>query len=93
MSEDNVKDVCSSYVKRQDAPFPIILTQLQRKQFRALMLWVKDRARAQVLVEFPDGKTAAELRAELNQALECKKCCKEHKKVGELYHDHTLLTN
>ena len=43
MSEDDVKDACTSYAKRTDGPFPIILTQLQRKRFKALMLWVKDR--------------------------------------------------
>ena len=91
MSEDNVKDACSSYyAKRTDAPFPIILTQLQRNRFKALMLWVKDRVRAQVPVEFPDGSTAAELRTALNEAQERQQRRKEQKKVGESYLNHSF---
>ena len=90
MTEDDVKDACTSYAKRQDAPFPIILTQLQRKRFKALMYWVKDRVRAQAPVEFPTGMVAAELRDELNKALERQTRRKEQKKVGESYLDHSF---
>ena len=30
MSDADVKDVCSSYAKRTDKPFPVILTPLER---------------------------------------------------------------
>lgn len=48
-------DACASHAKRTDGPFPVNLSQLQRKQFKALMCWVKDRVRAQAPVEFPNG--------------------------------------
>ena len=83
MSESEVKDACASYAKRTDAPFPIILTQLQRKRLKALMLWVKDRVRAQAPVTFPNGTTGAQLRAELNDAIEREARRKEQKKVGD----------
>jgi len=46
MSVDDVKDACTSYAKRMDAPFLIIFIQTQKKKFKALMLWVKDMVRA-----------------------------------------------
>ena len=88
MSEEDVKDACASYAKRQDAPFPIILTQLQRSRFRAMMLWVKDRVRARAPVEFPSKVTAAELKTALNDAQDRQKRRKEQKKVGESYLDY-----
>ena len=55
MSENDVKDACSSYAKRTDGLFPIVMTTLQKQRMKALMLWVKDMIRAQVDVDFEDG--------------------------------------
>merc|ERR1712232_528131 len=90
MSEDEVKDDCTSYAKRQDGDFPVILTQLQRQQLKALMLWVKDKVRAQQPIEFPDRFGNAELNDQLADALSRESMRKEQRKVGESYHDHTF---
>eukprot|EP00546_Thalassionema_frauenfeldii_P004541 CAMPEP_0178917842 /NCGR_PEP_ID=MMETSP0786-20121207/13484_1 /TAXON_ID=186022 /ORGANISM="Thalassionema frauenfeldii, Strain CCMP 1798" /LENGTH=274 /DNA_ID=CAMNT_0020591463 /DNA_START=123 /DNA_END=948 /DNA_ORIENTATION=+ len=87
LTEDDVKDLCSSYAKRTDNPFPIILTPTQRKRFLALVLFVKDSIRAQVVPSFEDGTTAQELRDILDEALQQEKTRKEQKKVGESFHD------
>jgi len=87
LSEEDVKDLCSSYVKRTDGAFPTILTPAQRKRFLALVLFVKDRVRAQVVPSFPNGTTPGELRTTLDEALQREKTHKEQKKVGESFHD------
>ena len=87
LTDDDVKDLCSSYAKRTDGDFPIILTPTQRKRFLALTLFVKDSVRAQVVPSFPNSATAAELRATLDEALQREKTRKEQKKVGESFHD------
>jgi len=40
MTEEDVRDACSSYTKRTDGAFPIILTPIQKQQMKALTLWV-----------------------------------------------------
>ena len=45
MSDEDVRDTCASYAKRQDGAFPIVLTPIQRQRMKALVLWVKDRDR------------------------------------------------
>ena len=52
------------------------------------MLWVKDMVRAQQPVEFPNGTTAAELNALLDEALLRHERRKEQKKVGEALYNH-----
>ena len=69
MSDEDVKDACASYAKRTDGVFPVILPQLQRQRLRSLVLWVKDKIRAQAAVEFPDGTPANELNQLLSDAL------------------------
>ena len=90
MSEDKVKEACTSYAKRQDGDFPVILTQLQRQRLKALTLWVKDMVRAQLPVEFTDGLANAEVNDALADALSRESLRKEQRKVGESYHDHTF---
>ena len=70
MSEEDVKETCSSYAKRSDGSFPIILTVIQRQRLKSLVMWVKDMVRAQQPISFPNGMTAAQLRQELQAALE-----------------------
>ena len=37
MSENDVNDACTSYAKRTDSPFPIIMTTLQKQRMKAFM--------------------------------------------------------
>ena len=90
ISMDDVRDACNSYAKRTDGIFPIILTTLQKQRMKALALWVQDMKRAQLPAEFPNGTTAAQMIAELNDSLERHKTRSEQKKIGESYHDHSF---
>ena len=45
MSDEDVRDACASYAKRQNGSFPIVLTPIQGQRMKALVLWVKDRDR------------------------------------------------
>ena len=42
MTKEEVKDTCSSYAKRTDAPFPIILTPITKQRIYSLALWMQD---------------------------------------------------
>ena len=57
MTDLDAKDVCSSYSKRTDKPFPVILTPLERQRMKALTLWVKDMVRVGREPSFDDGTT------------------------------------
>ena len=54
MTHDDVKETCSSYAKRTDDPFPIILTPLTKQRIHSLVLWVQDMMRAEQTPVFPD---------------------------------------
>ena len=69
MSDADVKDVCSSYAKRTDAPFPVILTPLERQRMKSLTLWVKDMVRVGLEPEFEDDTTRVMFIEELKDAL------------------------
>ena len=88
MSEDDVRDACTSYAKRSDGNFPIILTTLQRQRMKSLVLWVKDMKRARQAASFPTGTSSADMLAALDASLERAGTRKEQKKVGETYLDH-----
>ena len=90
MSEDDVKDAITSYSKRTDGNFPIIMTTLQKQRIRSLMLWVKDMVRAGQPIEFPTGTTPDDLRNALAASSERSNTRKEQKKVGESYLGHTF---
>lgn len=90
LTEEDVKEACSSYAKRSDGNFPIILTTLQKHRLKALMIWVKDRIRVQQAVEFEDGTNGEHLKKALDEAIERKEMRKEQKKVGESFHDHSF---
>ena len=91
MSEEDVKETCSSYAKRSDGSFPIILTVIQRQRLKSLVMWVKDMVRAQQPISFPNGMTAAQLRQELQAAIERDRMRKDQKKIGESYLDHKFV--
>ena len=87
MSADDIKDACASYAKRTDAPFPVILTPLQKQRFKSLLLWVKDKARGQLEITFPPGTTREEFIREINESFKRDQVRKEQRKVGESFHD------
>ena len=92
MSEDDVKDACTSYARRQDGEFPIILTQLQRYRLKGLVLWVKDMFRAGLPRSFDNTVDTASLNRKLQEAVERSIVRKEQKKIGEAYLDHSFNT-
>ena len=47
ITHDDVKEICSSYAKRTDSPFPIILTPLVKQRIHSLVLWVQDMIRTE----------------------------------------------
>ena len=57
MSVEDVRDACASYAKRNVAPFPIILTTIQKLRMKSLVLWAKDQHRAGLPIVFPHGTT------------------------------------
>ena len=62
MSDEEVQDMCTSYAKRTDGVFPLILTPIQKQRLRSLALWVKDRARVNQDIEFPNTTDQDSLR-------------------------------
>ena len=77
---------------RTDEPFPVILTPLERQRMKSLTLWVKDMTRVGLEPEFEDDTTRAMFIEELNDSLSQDRRCKEQKKVGESFHDHSFTT-
>ena len=92
MTMEEVKEICSSYAKRTDGPFPIFCTPLQKQRLKSLVLWVQDTIRAQQDPRFPNGTTRAQFLAKLSASLQRDKRRREQKKVGEAYHDVTFNT-
>ena len=90
MSDEDIRDTCAGYAKRQDGVFPIILTPILKQRLRALVLWVKDQNRVGQPLEFQDTVTQAQLRQALVDALERERRRKAQKKEGENYLDSTF---
>ena len=87
MADEDVRETCSSYAKRQDGVFPIILTPIQKLRMRSLVLWAKDQLRVEQTLEFDNDTTANQLRAALSEALERERRRKDQKKAGDSYLD------
>ena len=92
MSDDDVKDMYTSYAKRTDAPFPIICSSVQKQRLRSLVLWVKDMSRAGLNLTFDDGTTRQEFLDEINASMLREQRRKEQKKIGESFHDADFNT-
>ena len=90
MSDEEVKDACASYAKRNDGAFPIMLTPVQKQRIKSLVLWVKDRVRANLPVSFPNGTTRDIFIQLLKDALTRDRQRREQKKTGESYLDQTF---
>lgn len=90
MSDEDVRETCTSYAKRQDGAFPIILTPILKQRMRSLVMWVKDQHRIGQALEFPDATTQADLRNVLVESLERERRRKAQRKEGENYLDSTF---
>ena len=90
MTDEDVRDTCASYAKRQDAPFPIILTPILKQRLRSIVLWVKDQKRINQAPTFPNGIGQAEVKQQLTEAMERELRRKTQKKEGEHYLDSTF---
>ena len=51
VTHDDAKDTCSSYAKRTDSPFPIILPPLAKQRIYSLVPLVQDVIRAEQIME------------------------------------------
>ena len=87
MTDEDVRDTCASYAKRQDAPFPIILTPILKQRLRSIVLWVKDQKRINQRPSFTNTMGQAAVRQQLTEAMERELRRKTQKKEGENYLD------
>ena len=87
MTHDDVKETCSSYAKRTDGPFPIILTPLTKQRIHSLVLRVQDMIRAEQTPTFPDTTDRTSFIELLDASLVRDRNRKSQKKVGESYHN------
>ena len=69
MSNDDVKDTCTSYAKQTDGPFPHILKPIQKQGLQYLILWVKDQVRYQEDPECPNDMTQSQFKTALEASL------------------------
>lgn len=85
MSDKVVQETCSSYTKRKDGEFPIILTLIRKMRMRAIVLWVKDKRCIKQTVKFGAGTATVELQKDFSGAIEqdCRR--KGQKKASDLY--------
>eukprot|EP00980_Cylindrotheca_fusiformis_P026293 scaffold15739_cov62-Cylindrotheca_fusiformis.AAC.1 len=81
MTKQDVADTVTSYAKRTDGEFPIILSPSAKK----------DRRRAGQVIEFPDGTTPAQFKTVIDEeALLRDEKRDARKKIGETYLDATF---
>ena len=45
MSDEEVRDTCAGYAKREDGSFLVMLTPIQKPWMKSLVYWVKDQVR------------------------------------------------
>ena len=92
MTHEDVKEMCSSYAKRTDDPFPIILSPIAKQRMYSLVLWVQDMFRAEQTPTFPASTDRASFIRSLNESLVRDRNRKSQKKVGESYHNAEFNT-
>ena len=92
MTDEEVRDTCTSYAKRTDGPFPVVLTPVQKQRIKSLVLWVKDRDRVGQDLSFPATTSQAEFRSAISESLERDRRRRSQKKEGESYLDSTFNT-
>lgn len=92
MSDEDVKDMYTSYAKRTDAPFPIICTSAQKQRLRSLVMWVKDMSRAGMDLSFEDGTTKQQFLDRINASMLRHQRRQKQMKIGESFHDADFNT-
>ena len=92
MTDEEVRDTCTSYAKRTDGPFPVVLTPVQKQRIKSLVLWAKDRDRVGQDLSFPATTSQAEFRSAISESLERDRRRRSQKKEGESYLDSTFNT-
>ena len=92
MTDEEVRDTCTSYAKRTDGPFPVVLTPVQKQRIKSLVLWAKDRDRVGQDLSFPATTSQAEFRSAISESLERDRRQRSQKKEGESYLDSTFNT-
>ena len=90
MTDEEVRDTCTSYAKRTDGPFPVVLTPVQKQRIKSLVLWAKDRDRVGQDLSFPATTSQAEFRSAISESLERDRRRRSQKKEGESYLDSAL---
>ena len=90
MTDEDVSEACTSYAKRSDPPFPVMLSPILKKRLKSLVLWVKDRRRVGQQIAFPAATTRPQLIEGLADSLHRQNRRAEQKKVGESFHDATF---
>jgi len=90
MSSDDIKSTFASYIKRTDAPFPVVLSPLQKQRLRGLVLLVKDIVRANQTVGFNNDFTRESFLEEISDAIKRDELRVQLKKIGESYLDSSF---
>eukprot|EP00980_Cylindrotheca_fusiformis_P016516 scaffold4927_cov105-Cylindrotheca_fusiformis.AAC.3 len=65
MTGKEISDAMTTYAKRTDGSFPIILTRHYKKRLWPWVLWKKDRRQTSQVIEFPDGKIEDDFKTEI----------------------------
>ena len=92
MTHDDVKETCSSYAKRTNSLFPIILTLLAKQRIHSLVLWMQDMICTEQAPTFPDDTNHNSFIQLLNDSLVRDANRKSQKKVEESYHNTEFNT-
>ena len=87
LTHDEVKDTLSSYAKRNDGPFPVVLTPLQKQRLRGLVLLIKDISRSGQEIGFNDHFDRNSFLDEISEAITRDDMRNKLRKIGEAFLD------
>ena len=87
LTHDEVKDTLSSYAKRNDGPFPVVLTPLQKQRLRGLVLLIKDITRSGQEIGFNDHFDRNSFLDEISEAITRDDMRNKLRKIGEAFLD------
>ena len=85
ISNDDFNYACTRYVKWDYGPFLHILKPIKNQQLKYLVLWVKDKVRAQEPPYIPNGAAEAQFRTALEASLIQENMKKKMNKVRESF--------
>ena len=92
MNQDDIKDTHSSYAKKIDSLFIIILTPIAKKRVYSLVMLVQDIFRVSQDPAFPNSVNRDQLIGLISNALVRERNRKSQKKIGESHHDVAFNT-